>query len=161
MSSAFLIWCVHPNFLFTRASSSCQPRRRSAEPLSLSLSLSPRTAQAFIFRDTLSFPSLLCGSNCAWDLLTHPTELRAVIRYTIWHEPLHPRDPSKESDDVRRCYTLLKKTSRSFVMVLEELHPELRTPVLPNTARQIPPFSPCCLLSLFRGVADVVRSCCF
>jgi farnesyl-diphosphate farnesyltransferase len=77
-----------------------------------------------------------------WDLLTHPTELRAVIQYSIWHEPLHPRDPSKESDDMRRCYALLKKTSRSFAMVLEELHPELRTLVLPQHFSPNPPILP-------------------
>jgi farnesyl-diphosphate farnesyltransferase len=70
-----------------------------------------------------------------WDLLTHPTELRAVIQYSIWHEPLHPRDPAAESDDMQRCYVFLKKTSRSFAMVIEELHPELRTPV----CHQLPP----------------------
>jgi hypothetical protein len=74
-----------------------------------------------------------------WDLLTHPTELRAVIQYSIWHEPLHPRDPATESDDMQRCYVLLKMTSRSFAMVIEELHPELRTPVLPPKIP--PPFS--------------------
>ena len=64
-----------------------------------------------------------------WDLLTHPTELRAVIQYSMWHEPLHARDPSTESEEMRRCYHFLKQTSRSFAMVIQELQPELRTPV--------------------------------
>jgi len=66
-----------------------------------------------------------------WDFLTHPTELRAVIQYSLWHEPLHARDLSTESEEMRRCYELLKMTSRSFAMVIQELQPELRTPVQP------------------------------
>lgn len=65
----------------------------------------------------------------AWDLLTHPSELRAVIQWYIWHDPLHERDPAKETPSLKICYDLLEKTSRSFAMVIQELQPELRVPV--------------------------------
>jgi farnesyl-diphosphate farnesyltransferase len=64
-----------------------------------------------------------------WDLITHPSELRAVIQYTIMHDPLHERDRAKESPTLETCYDLLEKTSRSFSVVIQELQPELRVPV--------------------------------
>ncbi|KAK9369957.1 isoprenoid synthase domain-containing protein [Lipomyces kononenkoae] len=63
-------------------------------------------------------------------LIAHPQELRAVLQWAIWHEPLYPRDPSKESDNLKRCYELLRYTSRSFAAVIEELAPELRQAVM-------------------------------
>jgi farnesyl-diphosphate farnesyltransferase len=66
-----------------------------------------------------------------WELLVHPTELRAVIQWKLWHDPLHERDPATETPILRKCYDLLEMTSRSFVMVIQELTPELRVPVLP------------------------------
>lgn len=42
----------------------------------------------------------------------------------------YPRDTSKESDDLKRCYELLNLTSRSFAAVIQELHPELRDTVM-------------------------------
>ncbi|KAK9491826.1 isoprenoid synthase domain-containing protein [Lipomyces doorenjongii] len=63
-------------------------------------------------------------------LIAHPQELRAVLQWAIWHEPLYPRDPSKESDNLKRCYELLGYTSRSFAAVIEELAPELREAVM-------------------------------
>ena len=64
-----------------------------------------------------------------WDLITHPTELRAVIQWRFFHDPLHERDPAKESPSLKTCYDFLQKTSRSFSMVIQELEPELRVPV--------------------------------
>ncbi|KAK9459147.1 isoprenoid synthase domain-containing protein [Lipomyces oligophaga] len=59
-------------------------------------------------------------------LLLHPSELRAISQWAIWHDPVFPRDLDKESDNQKRCYELLKLTSRSFAAVIEELSPELR-----------------------------------
>ena len=62
--------------------------------------------------------------------LFHIQELRAIIQWTRWHKPVHPRDESKESRDVKECYRFLALTSRSFVAVIQELHPELLMPVV-------------------------------
>ena len=67
-----------------------------------------------------------------WELLIHPTELRAVIQWKVWHDPLHERDRASETPTLKTCYDLLEKTSRSFSMVIQELRPELRVPVLPS-----------------------------
>ena len=63
------------------------------------------------------------------DLLLHPSELRAVIQWKLFHDPLHERDPASESPSLKTCYDHLEKTSRSFSMVIQELQPELRVPV--------------------------------
>jgi farnesyl-diphosphate farnesyltransferase len=62
--------------------------------------------------------------------LFHIQELRAIIQWTTWHKPVHPRDESKESRNVKECYRFLALTSRSFVAVCQELHPELLMPVV-------------------------------
>ncbi|KAK9367706.1 hypothetical protein V1509DRAFT_625980 [Lipomyces kononenkoae] len=54
-------------------------------------------------------------------LIAHPQELRAVLQWAIWHEPLYTREPSKESDNLKRCYELFAYTSRSFTAVAPEL----------------------------------------
>ncbi|KAK7205837.1 putative squalene synthetase [Myxozyma melibiosi] len=59
-------------------------------------------------------------------LLAHPSELRAVIQWSVWHDPVYPREPEKESENLKRCYELLNYTSRSFSAVIQELSPELR-----------------------------------
>lgn len=64
------------------------------------------------------------------DLALHPDELKAAIHLKYFRESIHPRDPSKESENLRRCYELLFKTSRSFAAVIEELHPELRNAIM-------------------------------
>jgi hypothetical protein len=64
-----------------------------------------------------------------WDLLIRPQELRAVIQWKFFHDPLHVRDKGKETPTLKTCYDLLEKTSRSFSMVIQELEPELRVPV--------------------------------
>ncbi|KAK6461171.1 isoprenoid synthase domain-containing protein [Scheffersomyces coipomensis] len=58
------------------------------------------------------------------DLLTHPTELRSVIQLFYFRQPLHI--PPPQSENLKRCYYILNWTSRSFVAVIQELHPELR-----------------------------------
>lgn len=47
----------------------------------------------------------------------------------IFPPTLYPRDPTKESLKLQRCYELLTYTSRSFVTVIQQLHPELRDAV--------------------------------
>jgi farnesyl-diphosphate farnesyltransferase len=64
-----------------------------------------------------------------WDLLTHPSELRAVIQYTVMRDPVHERDKEKETPNMKKCYDFLEQTSRSFSMVTQELRPDLRIPV--------------------------------
>ena len=47
----------------------------------------------------------------------------------IWHEPVHTRNPEKESPTLRECFKYLDLTSRSFGAVIQELNPELLVPV--------------------------------
>jgi farnesyl-diphosphate farnesyltransferase len=63
------------------------------------------------------------------DLLLHPSELRAVVQWKVFHDPLHERDRATETPSLKTCYDFLEKTSRSFSMVIQELEPELRVPV--------------------------------
>lgn len=64
-----------------------------------------------------------------FDLILHPSELGAALELKFIRKSLHPRNISKESPDLRRCYELLDITSRSFAAVIKELHPELRDTV--------------------------------
>ncbi|KAF5519396.1 putative squalene synthase [Colletotrichum aenigma] len=59
----------------------------------------------------------------------HPNQLRSIIQWKVWHEPVHRRDPSKEDPTLRSCFEFLNKTSRSFSAVIQELNPELLVPV--------------------------------
>lgn len=81
----------------------------------------------------------------------HPNELRSIIQWytnsptrlvrhvelrqsnlpdrSVWHNPVHERNEAKESENLRRCFYFLDKTSRSFAAVIKELHPELLVPV--------------------------------
>ncbi|KAL1582564.1 hypothetical protein WHR41_08715 [Cladosporium halotolerans] len=61
--------------------------------------------------------------------LFHIQELRSIVQWTVWHEAVHERDESKESENLKECFRLLKLTSRSFAAVIQELHPELLVPV--------------------------------
>ena len=60
---------------------------------------------------------------------THMSELRAMIQWKTWHEPVHERDESKECESLKECFRFLNLTSRSFAAVIQELHPELLVPV--------------------------------
>jgi len=62
-------------------------------------------------------------------LLSHPAQLRSIIQWKLWHDPVHKREPEKESETLKRCYFFLEMTSRSFASVIQELHPELLVPV--------------------------------
>ncbi|KAJ9150333.1 Farnesyl-diphosphate farnesyl transferase [Pleurostoma richardsiae] len=59
----------------------------------------------------------------------HPNQLRSVIQWKVWHEPVHKRDPSKETPTEKACYHYLDLTSRSFSAVIQELNPELLMPI--------------------------------
>jgi len=85
--------------------------------------------------------------------LVHPNQLRAIIQWYVanphpgarhpcsstrtnsnarrktWHEPIHQRDPNKETETEKACFKYLDLTSRSFAAVIKELHPELLMPV--------------------------------
>jgi farnesyl-diphosphate farnesyltransferase len=58
-----------------------------------------------------------------------PGELRSIIQWKVWHNPVHERNPEKESESLRKCFDFLDMTSRSFAAVIKELHPELLVPV--------------------------------
>lgn len=62
-------------------------------------------------------------------LALHPTELRSIIQWKVWHQPVHERDEAKEGPQLKECFRLLNLTSRSFAAVIQELHPELLVPV--------------------------------
>lgn len=59
----------------------------------------------------------------------HPAELRSIIQWKVWHNPVHERDESKEPESLKRCFHFLNQTSRSFAAVILELHPDLLVPV--------------------------------
>ncbi|KAI9656238.1 MAG: bifunctional farnesyl-diphosphate farnesyltransferase/squalene synthase [Bathelium mastoideum] len=59
----------------------------------------------------------------------HVQELRSMIQWKVWHNPVHERDPSKETPTLQQCFKFLDLTSRSFSAVIQELHPELLVPV--------------------------------
>ncbi len=61
--------------------------------------------------------------------LFHAQELRAIIQWKTLHHPVYQRDKSKESPDLKECYRFLHLSSRSFVAVVQEVHPELLVPI--------------------------------
>lgn len=61
--------------------------------------------------------------------LFHIGELRSIVQWSVWHNPVHEREEEKESENLKRCFYFLKMTSRSFAAVIQELHPELLVPV--------------------------------
>ncbi|POS86403.1 farnesyl-diphosphate farnesyltransferase [Erysiphe pulchra] len=58
-------------------------------------------------------------------LTLHPSQLRPILQWKLWHEPVHRRNPEKESPTLRECFKYLSLTSRSFSSVIQELNPEL------------------------------------
>lgn len=62
--------------------------------------------------------------------LSHPQDLRSIIQWKLCHKPVHPRNDGEDSLDTKECYRLLELSSRSFVAVIKELHPELLMPVV-------------------------------
>ncbi|RHZ45455.1 bifunctional farnesyl-diphosphate farnesyltransferase/squalene synthase [Aspergillus thermomutatus] len=65
----------------------------------------------------------------AFYYIFHPSELRSILQWKIWHNPVHERDESIESETTKTCFKFLDQTSRSFSAVIKELHPELLLPV--------------------------------
>jgi farnesyl-diphosphate farnesyltransferase len=61
--------------------------------------------------------------------LFHISELRAIVQWSVWHQPVHERNEEKETKELKRCFEFLDLTSRSFAAVIKELHPELLVPV--------------------------------
>ncbi|CZR55996.1 probable squalene synthetase [Phialocephala subalpina] len=59
----------------------------------------------------------------------HPNQLRSILQWKIWHDPVHARTPEKESANLKECFKYLNLTSRSFCSVIQELNPELLVPV--------------------------------
>ncbi|KAF1949891.1 farnesyl-diphosphate farnesyltransferase [Byssothecium circinans] len=62
-------------------------------------------------------------------LATHPTQLRSIIQWKVWHNPVHERNESTECETLKRCFYFLEMTSRSFAAVILELHPDLLVPI--------------------------------
>ncbi|KAF5658488.1 squalene synthase [Fusarium heterosporum] len=61
--------------------------------------------------------------------LFHPYQLRSIIQWKVWHDPVHERDPSTESPELKECFRYLDMTSRSFAAVIQELNHELLVPI--------------------------------
>ncbi|EWG41950.1 squalene synthase [Fusarium verticillioides 7600] len=61
--------------------------------------------------------------------LFHPYQLRSIIQWKVWHDPVHQRDPSTESPELKECFRYLDMTSRSFAAVIQELNHELLVPI--------------------------------
>lgn len=59
----------------------------------------------------------------------HPSELRSIIQWKVWHNPPHERDASKDPESLKKCFFFLDLTSRSFSAVIKELHPEMLVPI--------------------------------
>ncbi|PLB51623.1 farnesyl-diphosphate farnesyltransferase [Aspergillus steynii IBT 23096] len=59
----------------------------------------------------------------------HPGELRSILQWKVWHNPVHERDEKNETETQKACFKFLDLTSRSFSAVIKELHPELLLPV--------------------------------
>ncbi|MCO5566106.1 hypothetical protein L7F22_019782 [Adiantum nelumboides] len=61
--------------------------------------------------------------------LLHPQELRALVTYKVWRDPLNDiktnPDSGWERESMQRCWKLLDLTSRSFSAVIKELNGEL------------------------------------
>lgn len=62
-------------------------------------------------------------------LAVHPNQLRSIIQWRLWHDPVHEFDASKETPNVQACIKHLDATSRSFAAVIKELNPDMLVPV--------------------------------
>ena len=59
---------------------------------------------------------------------THPSELRALVTYKVWHDARElAKDPETgyQRPEMKRCWEFLDMTSRSFAAVIKELEGEL------------------------------------
>lgn len=64
------------------------------------------------------------------ELAVHPADLKNVLHLVYFRDHLHPHVVDALRPDLKRCYELLKQTSRSFAAVIEELHPNLRDVIM-------------------------------
>lgn len=64
------------------------------------------------------------------ELLLHPHELVSVIQLKYVRKPLFTIKDTISTPDLKECYQLLNLTSRSFAVVIMELHPELRNAIM-------------------------------
>ncbi|KAM9931421.1 hypothetical protein OXX80_008924 [Metschnikowia pulcherrima] len=63
-------------------------------------------------------------------LVSHPTELLAVVQFFGFKTSMFPLDLSHAPGTLVTCYKYLDITSRSFSAVIKELHPELRDAIM-------------------------------
>ncbi|GAB1207408.1 bifunctional farnesyl-diphosphate farnesyltransferase/squalene synthase [Aspergillus pseudonomiae] len=61
--------------------------------------------------------------------MLRPSQLRAIVQWKVWHNPVHERNVKNETETQKACFKFLDLTSRSFSAVIQELHPELLLPV--------------------------------
>ena len=62
--------------------------------------------------------------------VSHPSELRALITYKVWRDPLNdiktnPEESGWNRESMQTCWSLLDLTSRSFAAVIKELKGEM------------------------------------
>lgn len=93
---------------------SLQNGRRETSPL---FSFSPQSAKKHHTMVRTGAPDILV-----------PRPLTATLR-KLWHDPVHRRDPAKETPTQASCFRFLDLTSRSFSAVIQELNPELLMPI--------------------------------
>ncbi|WFD34882.1 squalene synthase [Malassezia cuniculi] len=72
----------------------------------------------------------MSASSLLVTALTHPRELRAMITYKVWRDPVHdirrhPETSGWDRERMRECWAFLDATSRSFAAVIKELKGEL------------------------------------
>lgn len=72
-------------------------------------------------------------------LLTHPQEFRALASYYMFHEakrditnPKEYKTTGYDRDSMKKCWSFLDKTSRSFSAVIKELDSDLARVVSNN-----------------------------
>ncbi|KAI9172260.1 putative squalene synthase [Paramyrothecium foliicola] len=130
-------WSFGVEFLIHKPAPSCVPRLDPYTPLPLLLPLPPPPPPPPLATETQS-PSvprvaLHCDRRAAKMSILyyalHPSQLRSIIQWKLWHDPVHKRDPSTESETLKECFRQLDLTSRSFASVIQELNHELLVPV--------------------------------
>ncbi|BGP21691.1 farnesyl-diphosphate farnesyltransferase [Rhodotorula toruloides] len=74
-------------------------------------------------------PSVSKIASFALYAVTRPSEVKAIITYKLWRDPLNTIERNPESGwdrpDMKRCWEFLDLTSRSFAAVIHELDGDL------------------------------------
>ncbi|GAA6001796.1 hypothetical protein JCM10207_002324 [Rhodosporidiobolus poonsookiae] len=74
-------------------------------------------------------PSASKVAGFLWYALTRPTEVKAIITYKLWRDPLNSIEQNPDSgwdrEDMKKCWKFLDATSRSFAAVIHELDGDL------------------------------------